>query len=124
MNFTYKQELFWFLSFHSTEQVPWRNPIYRCHGNTKNLLYLNVDFPPQLSRDWPMSRFIWFTADRRCRIFVNFIDHLKLVITRLGGDIQKAFKQYSNFLPAIEGCPKCFSPGFKKKTSAQGTRLY
>ena len=60
-------------------------------------------FPPQLSRDWPKSRFIWFTADRQCRTFVNFIDHMKLVITQPGGDIQKAFRQYSD-LSAIEGC--------------------
>lgn len=59
-------------------------------------------FPPQLSRDWPKGRFMWFTADRQCRIFVNFIDHLKLVITQAGGDLQKAFRQYSELLSAIE----------------------
>ena len=61
-------------------------------------------FPPQLSRDWPKGRFIWFTADRQCRLFVNFIDHIKLVITQSGGDIQKAFRQYSELLSAMEGC--------------------
>ena len=75
----------------------------------KRLALLDCDlspdsFPPQLSRDWPKGRFIWFTADRQCRIFVNFIDHMKLVITQPGGDLQKAFRQYSKLLSAIEGC--------------------
>ena len=61
-------------------------------------------FPPQLSRDWPKSWFIWFTADRQCRIFVNFVDHMKLVITQPGGDVQKAFRQYSKLLSTMEGC--------------------
>jgi len=61
-------------------------------------------FPPQLSRDWPKGRFIWFTGGRQRRIFVNFIDHMKLVITQPGGDIQKVFRQYSKLLSAIEGC--------------------
>ena len=61
-------------------------------------------FPPQLSRDWPKGRFIWVTADRQCRIFVNFIDHMKLVITQPGGDIQKAFRQCSMLLSAIDAC--------------------
>ena len=50
---------------------------------------LNPDsFPSQLSRD----RFVWFTGDRQCRIFVNFLDHIKLYISQPGGDIQKAFR--------------------------------
>ena len=33
-----------------------------------------------------------------------FIGHVKLVITQLGGDIQKAFRQYNKVLSATEGC--------------------
>ena len=64
---------------------------------------LNPDsFPPQLSRDWPEGRFVWFTEDRQCRIFVNFLDHIKLYISQPGGDIQKAFRQYSELLSSLE----------------------
>ena len=109
MYFTYRQELFWFFIFslHGTGafeesylSLPWQ------HKKLALLDYgLNPDsFPPQLSCDWPKDRFIWFTADRQCRIFVNFIDHMKLVITQPGGDIPKAFRQYSKLLSAIEGC--------------------
>ena len=42
MYITYKQELFCFLFFHFTEQVLSGNPIYRCHGNTRSLLYLII----------------------------------------------------------------------------------
>ncbi|XP_020612226.1 creatine kinase M-type-like [Orbicella faveolata] len=90
-------------------EVPSGNPIYRCHGKHKKLALLDYglnpdSFPPQLSRDWPKGRFIWFTAGRQRRIFVNFIDHMKLVITQPGGDLQKAFRQYSKLLSAIKGC--------------------
>ena len=64
---------------------------------------LNPDsFPPQLSHDWPEGRFVWFTGDRQCRIFVNFLDHIKLYINQPGGDIQKAFRQYSELLLSLE----------------------
>ena len=59
-------------------------------------------FPPQLSRHWPKGRLIWFTGDRQCRVFVNFLDHIKLVITQPGGDLQKAFRRYSELLSCIE----------------------
>ena len=84
--------------------MPSGNPIHRCHGNTRNY-GLNPDsFPPQLSRDWAKGRFIWFSADRQCRILVNFTDHIELVITQSGGDIQQASRQYSELLSAVEGC--------------------
>ena len=63
-------------------------------------------FPQQLSRGWPKGRFVWFTADRQCRIFVNFLDHIKLYITQPRGDLQQAFRQYSELLSSIEECLK------------------
>lgn len=58
--------------------------------------------PPQLSRDWPKGRFVWFTEDRQCRIFINFLDHLKFSINSPGSDIQKAFKKYCELLSSVE----------------------
>ena len=89
------------------KQVPSANPIYRCHGKTRNLLYLTMAWIRTPSRDSCHVTGLKvgpFTADRQCRIFVNFIDHMKLVITQPGGDIQKVFRQYSKLLSAIEGC--------------------
>ena len=58
--------------------------------------------PPQLSRDWPKGRFVWFTEDRQCRIFVNFLDHIKCYINLPGGDIQNAFRKYCELLSSVE----------------------
>ena len=61
-----------------------------------------VSLPPQLSRDWPHGRFVWLAENRQCQIFINFEDHLKVVITQTGGDIQRAFRRYSEILSSIE----------------------
>ncbi|XP_078367858.1 creatine kinase, testis isozyme-like [Oculina patagonica] len=79
--------------------LPWqyKKPVLEEYG-------LHPDsFPPQLSRDWPKGRLIWFTEDRECRVFINFLDHIQLVITQPGGDLQNVFRKYSELLSSIEG---------------------
>jgi len=50
---------------------------------------LNPDsFPPQLTRDWPEGWFVWFTEDRQCRMFANFLDHIKLSPNNIGTGLE------------------------------------
>ena len=58
--------------------------------------------PTQLSRDWPHGRFVWWTLDRRCKVFINFQDHIKFVVTQAGSDIKEAFKKYCELMRIVE----------------------
>ena len=48
------------------------------------------------------TQWIWWTRDQKCKVYINFRDHLAVVASQSGGDIQATFKIWSKLLQCLE----------------------
>ncbi|XP_031564670.1 creatine kinase U-type, mitochondrial-like [Actinia tenebrosa] len=50
----------------------------------------------------PDGRVLWWTENRKCKVFINFLDHIKFVISNTNGDLRQAVREYMEILAEVE----------------------
>lgn len=50
----------------------------------------------------PDGRILWWTENRKCKLFINFFDHIKFVISNTNGDLRQAVREYMEILAEVE----------------------
>jgi protein-arginine kinase len=59
-------------------------------------------FPPFQPSDCPDGRVIWWTENRKYKAFINFLDHIKFVISLPRGYLQHALRDYMDLVSHVE----------------------